>query len=70
MLTLDDIAQTLIIHDNEGEHKVDVKYLQPLTEQVDDFINCIINDEEPLSDGYVGRDVVRILEYCQTALKQ
>jgi len=70
MLTFDDIARTLIIYDDEGEHKIDVPYDQPLETQLNDFVDCIINNKEPLVDGVFGHDVVRILEYCQTALKQ
>lgn len=70
MLSFDDIKQTVTLHDKEGEHPIEIKYLQPLTEQVNDFIDSIINDREPLVSGWDGYEVVKVLESCQKALKQ
>lgn len=70
MLVFDDIKQSVTLFDKEGEHQIDIKYLQPLSEQVDDFVNCIIHNSEPTVNGWDGYSVVQVLEHCQTALKQ
>ena len=41
---------------------------EPLKEEIDHFINCIINDEEPLTNGANGWEVVGILEKAQEQL--
>lgn len=35
---------------------------EPLREELSHFLNCIANDKKPLSDGYNGLQVVKILE--------
>lgn len=42
--------------------------LRPLTEQLKHFVNCIVNDKTPLTDGYEGLKVVSILEAAQKSL--
>lgn len=40
----------------------DIRYIEPLKHQVDDFLRCIKTREEPLSNGEVGLKVVKALE--------
>ena len=70
MLVFDDIKQSVTLFDKEGEHQQEIKYLQPLEEQVNEFISCVENDTEPMVGGWDGYDVVKIIEYCNEALKQ
>jgi predicted dehydrogenase len=39
-----------------------VEFREPLMEQVDDFVDCIVHHRPPLSDGRSGLAVVRLLE--------
>jgi predicted dehydrogenase len=39
-----------------------VEFREPLMEQVDDFVDCIVQSRPPLSDGRSGLAVVRLLE--------
>jgi len=41
---------------------------EPLRTELSHFIDCIEKDEKPLSDGYNGLEVVRILEASQKSL--
>ncbi len=41
---------------------------EPLQTELKHFIDCIVNDEEPLSNGKNGLDVVKILEATQKSL--
>lgn len=47
--------------------KVEMK--EPLREECKHFIECVEKGEKPLSDGYEGLRVVRILEAAQESLK-
>jgi predicted dehydrogenase len=41
---------------------------EPLRMELDHFIDCIVNDETPLTDGYSGLQVIQILEAAQDSL--
>ncbi len=41
---------------------------EPLKEEINHFIDCIINKKKPLNDGTNGMEVVRILEALQKSL--
>ncbi len=41
---------------------------EPLRTELNHFIDCIVNDKEPLSNGKNGLDVVKILEAIQKSL--
>lgn len=41
---------------------------EPLRTELNHFIDCIVNDKEPLSNGKNGLDVVKILEATQKSL--
>ena len=41
---------------------------EPLRTELNHFIDCIVNDKEPLSNGQNGLDVVKILEATQKSL--
>jgi predicted dehydrogenase len=42
---------------------------EPLKNQVKHFLSCIKNNEQPLSDGNDGLNIVRILEAAESSLK-
>jgi predicted dehydrogenase len=46
-----------------------IKLFEPLKSQCLHFIECIEKGKRPLTDGYFGLDVVRILEAADTSLK-
>lgn len=43
---------------------------EPIRNELDHFVDCIINDETPLSDGKAGRQIVQILEATQQSLAE
>jgi len=43
---------------------------EPIRNELNHFVDCIINDEIPLSDGNAGRQVVQILEATQQSLAE
>ena len=43
---------------------------EPLREECEHFIDCIINHQTPLSDGKSGADVVKVLEAADNSLKK
>jgi predicted dehydrogenase len=43
---------------------------EPLKIECQHFLDCIMKDERPLSDGYNGLQVVRVLEAAQKSLEQ
>ncbi len=70
MLVFDDIEKSLCRYDKAGfVGKSTAPPNEPLKEQVDDFIDSIISNREPLVTGQDGFNVVRVLEACQTSLK-
>jgi len=69
MLEFDDIEKSLVIYDNDGKHKLDIEYKQPLSEQVNDFIDSILHDRQPLVTWESGLRVVKVLEAAQKSLK-
>lgn len=46
--------------------KVTIK--EPLKEEINHFIDCILNDKKPITDGINGLEVVEILEKIQKSL--
>jgi predicted dehydrogenase len=69
-LVFDDIEKSLTIFDNDGEHKIDIEYKQPLAEQVNDFYESVTYNRQPIVGGYEGYQVVKVLEACNESLKQ
>jgi predicted dehydrogenase len=69
-LVFDDIEKSLTIFDNDGEHKIDIEYKQPLAEQVNDFYESVTYSRQPIVGGYEGYQVVKVLEACNESLKQ
>lgn len=43
---------------------------QPLANECDHFVDCILNNKKPLSDGNNGLDVVRVLEALTVSLSR
>lgn len=72
MLVYDETAQTVTKHDkgitpdltnrSDGEEIVFEGSGQPLTLEMEHFIDCCENSRTPLSDGKSGLEVIRILE--------
>ena len=47
-----------------------VKQSEPLTNQVLDYIDCCLNNmKQPVSDGKLGLDVVKILSAAEESIK-
>ena len=47
-----------------------VDFVEPLKVECSHFLNCILNDQTPLTDGENGLKVVKILEAAQKSLEQ
>jgi predicted dehydrogenase len=47
-----------------------LNFKEPLKEECDHFIDCIINNKTPLTDGKNGSMVVKILELAQESIKK
>ena len=47
-----------------------IKFGEPLQTQCQHFIDCIRNDRRPLTDGWNGLRVVRVLEAAEQSLRQ
>ncbi|MBS1723699.1 MAG: Gfo/Idh/MocA family oxidoreductase [Armatimonadetes bacterium] len=72
MLVYDEVAQTVTFHDkgisadlsnrNDGEAIVFEGAGQPLTLEMEHFLECCANGTRPISDGVSGLEVVRVLE--------
>lgn len=69
MLVLDDIERTLTVYEKDKEEKIDVQYKEPLKEQVNDFIDCILNNKKPKCGGEEGLNVVKVLVAGSKSLK-
>ena len=47
-----------------------VDYIEPLAIESQHFIDCIVEHRFPLTDGYNGMMVTKILEAANTSLRQ
>jgi predicted dehydrogenase len=47
-----------------------LNFREPLSTQIEHFLNCIINDTVPDTDGHEGLRVVRVLEAAQASLRK
>lgn len=47
-----------------------VPVIEPLALECQHFVDCVMNNQKPLSDGQNGLDVVRVLEAAQKALQR
>jgi predicted dehydrogenase len=68
MISFDDVAKTLEIYEGDNKEVIDIPYGEPLKNVVDDFIDSIINNRQPLVTGEDGLNVVRVLEAGQKSL--
>ena len=72
MLVYDEIAQTVTLHrkrigeglkpTDEGDQAAFEGTAQPLTLEMEHFLECIEDGSRPLSDGRSAVEVVRVLE--------
>lgn len=46
-----------------------IKFGEPLQTECRHFIDCVLNDTKPMSDGYNGMRVVKVLEAAERSLK-
>jgi len=70
MVTFDDLEKTVEVYNKKGERlKVGTFKTEPLAEQLDDFVQAIVKNKEPLVSGTDGLRVVELLEAAQTSLK-
>ena len=58
-----------VLHQN-GYEQVHLSDDEPLRNECEHFLECIRSRREPLTDSASGIRVLRILESCQTSLKQ
>jgi len=59
------------LHYGVGEiTKIQLKKGEPLAIEIDSFLNSIINNEEPINNGEIGKEVVRILEVASQSIKE
>ena len=58
-----------VLHQN-GYEQVYLSDNEPLRNECEHFLECIRSRREPLTDSASGIRVLRILESCQTSLKQ
>jgi len=42
--------------------KLNIKNKEPLKEEILHFIDCVVNNKKPITDGSVGVEIVRIIE--------
>lgn len=60
-----------VIEKSEGNYEViTYEHKQPLAEEQIHFVNSVINDRKPLTDGEHALEVLRILEQAERSLKQ
>jgi UDP-N-acetylglucosamine 3-dehydrogenase len=64
---LDYIEQRLTIHHWGKEWHVPVQKTEPLKLELEHFLRCAENGEQPLVDGHEG---IRVLELCLAAARQ
>ena len=50
--------------------KLNLPKEEPLSKEVDVFLNSIIEGTEPINNGEIGKEVVRILEIASQAIKE
>ncbi len=66
----DDFGKFQLIHRAGDIFVPKIEFEEPLKIECDHYLNCILNDEKPLSDGYEGLRVVNILESAQKSLAE
>lgn len=80
MLVYDELQQTVILHDKgvnedlsnrDGGHKLVFKGDgEPLTREMEHFLECVAARRKPISDGRSGLEVIRILERAALLLAE
>ncbi len=63
-----------------GEFKMKIRFgnvstpmlspIEPLQEEINQFLSCILSDKEPVSDGKMGLDILSILEAADKSLRK
>jgi len=46
-----------------------IEFREPLVEQIEEFVTCIVDDRKPLADGRNGLEVVSLLERLSLAMR-
>ncbi|MDP3026149.1 MAG: hypothetical protein Q8N63_00450 [Nanoarchaeota archaeon] len=54
---------------NREESTIEIENKEPLTEECRAFVDSIISRKKPLSEGYNGYVVIKILESADKSLK-
>ncbi len=55
----------------EGESRIPyVKNIEPLRQQTDHFVDCIVHRKKPIADGHGAAEIVRTLETIQEILER
>jgi len=55
--------------ENKGERLVSIPYIEPLKEELQQFISCVNSRQKPLADGLVGVRAVAMAEAALTSAK-
>ncbi len=69
---VDCTSQTISIVENDNRsHKLEVIQNNTLRDELSTFLNCITSgSEQNISNGYVGLDILKMIEVCNDSLKE
>lgn len=59
-----------IVYNDKGIVDVPLENVEALKKECEHFIDCILNNKKPISDGQHGLEVVKILEAAQKSIKK
>jgi UDP-N-acetylglucosamine 3-dehydrogenase len=66
LITVEFITQEVTVEDNEGRYQPFLEHQEPLTLELESFVNSILKDEPPMVSGEDGLQALRI---CEAALE-
>lgn len=65
-----EVYKTLIQYRSGDVHVPQIENTEALADMMDHFVDCVEQGRAPITDGESGLRVTRLLEACQTSLKQ
>lgn len=68
--THEEVAQSQVIYRTGDINSPNIPNTEPLKVEMEHFVDCIINNKLPRSNGTVGLNVVRILEAAQESIRK
>jgi len=66
----DSYAKHLLTYRYGDELVPYIASVEPLYAEMEEFVNCIVNNTKPVSDGSSGLEVVKVLAAAQTSLRE